>query len=129
MKKDWSISDSEWWIMKCLWKRPFITIKEIHAMLLETKGWNKNMVRSLIVRLLNKGVIGANREKRYFRYYPTVSRHDCIHKEMNSFIDRVFDGCYAEVLVLVSSIISSKELSEEEQGALMNLSEFCKVRN
>lgn len=117
MEKERSISASEWWIMKCLWKRPFITIKEIHAMLQETKDWNKNMVRTLTVRLLNKGLIGADREKRYFRYYPIASKRDYIQKEINSFIDRVFDGCYAEFLVYY---IRCKQLNAEEQCAAKN---------
>lgn len=51
MPDKWRISDSEWWIMRCTWKRPLITIKEIHAMLPETKVWNKNVESDTIATI------------------------------------------------------------------------------
>ena len=68
MEKKWRISDSEWLIMRCLWKKAPLGIGELLDMLTDT-GWSGNMVRALAVRLLDKGAIRAETGTRYYRYY------------------------------------------------------------
>lgn len=96
MEKNWRISESEWLVLRCLWKRSPLEIKEIQAMLREETGWSGNMVRSLVVRLLDKGAIGAETKDRYFRYYPIAAEEECIRQETESFVNRVFEGSAAK---------------------------------
>ena len=92
VEKNWRISDSEWLVLRCLWKKSPLEIKEIQGMLQEETGWTGNMVRSLVVRLLDKGAIGAETSGRYYRYYPVAREEDCLRQETESFVDRVFEG-------------------------------------
>lgn len=66
----YSISESEWQVLSCLWKQSPLEIKDILSMLQEKTGWNANMVRTLIVRLQEKGAVGAEKGGRCYRYYP-----------------------------------------------------------
>ena len=59
MKKTWNISDSEWLVLRCLWKKSPLRLKEITEMLKEETGWSSNMVRAMIVRLQEKQAIGT----------------------------------------------------------------------
>ena len=61
MKKTYQISESEWLVLRCLWKQSPLEIKDILAMLREETGWNANMVRAMVVRLQEKGAIGAEK--------------------------------------------------------------------
>jgi BlaI family penicillinase repressor len=111
MEQNWRISDSEWLIMRCLWKQSPLGIREIQDMLRET-GWSGNMVRALIVRLLDKGAIGAETGERYYRYYPIASEEDCVRKETESFVDRVFEGNVAKFF---AAFAGNRKLSEKDR--------------
>ncbi len=111
MEQNWRISDSEWLIMRCLWKQSPLGIREIQDMLRET-GWSGNMVRALIVRLLDKGAIGAETGERYYRYYPIASEEDCVRKETESFVDRVFEGNIAKFF---AAFAGNRKLSERDR--------------
>ena len=112
MEKNWRISDSEWLVLRCLWKRSPLEIKEIQGMLQEETGWTGNMVRSLVVRLLDKGAIGAETQDRYFRYYPIAAEEECIRQETRSFVDRVFEGSVSK---LFAAFAGSGKLSEKDR--------------
>ena len=112
MEKNWRISDSEWLVLRCLWKKSPLEIKEIQGMLNEETGWTGNMVRSLVVRLLDKGAIGAETQDRYFRYYPIAAEEECIRQETRSFVDRVFEGSVSK---LFAAFAGSGKLSEKER--------------
>ena len=111
MEQNWRISDSEWLIMRCLWKQSPLGIREIQDMLRDT-GWSGNMVRALVVRLLDKGAIGAETGERYYRYYPIASEEDCVRKETESFVDRVFEGNIAKFF---AAFAGNRKLSERDR--------------
>ena len=115
MEKNWRISDSEWLVLRCLWKKSPLEIKEIQAMLREETGWNGNMIRSLVVRLLDKGAIGAETGDRYFRYYPIASEEECQKQETRSFVDRVFEGSISR---LFAAFAGSGKISAEDRREL-----------
>lgn len=88
MKKTYQISESEWLVMQCLWKQSPLEIKEILSMLREKTGWNANMVRTLVVRLQEKGAIGAEKSSRFYRYFPIAVEEECVEAETQSFLNR-----------------------------------------
>ncbi len=110
MEKTWRISDSEWLIMRCLWKKSPLGTGDILDMLRDT-GWSGNMVRALVVRLLDKGAIGAETGSRYYRYYPIASEEECVRQETESFIDRVFEG---SAVKLFAAFAGSGRISEKD---------------
>ena len=120
MEKNWRISDSEWLVLRCLWKRSPLEIKEIQGMLQAETGWTGNMVRSLVVRLLDTGAIGAETQDRYFRYYPIAAEEECIRQETRSFVDRVFEGSVSK---LFAAFAGSGKLSEKERREIRDMLE------
>lgn len=116
MRKKRNISDSEWLILRCLWKQPAITLREIHAILQGTTTWSKNTIRSLIVRLVEKGVVGADREERYFRYYPIASEAECVQSKVDAFIERVFEGSAVSFFVFYIKYIG---IRLEDRSAIL----------
>ena len=121
--KNLSISESEWKIMKVLWEKPNLTLKEIAASLDET-DWSYTTIRTLVTRLMEKGAITADKtSSNNFRYYSAVSESECKLKEVNRLLSRVFDG---SVSMLVSALTKDSNLTEEEQKELMNIIEKMK---
>jgi len=120
--KNLSISESEWKVMKVLWEKPDLTLREVAARLKET-DWSYTTIRTLVTRLMEKGAIDADKSLSNFRYFPAVSENECKIKEVNRFLSRVFDG---SVSMLVSTLTKDSNLTEEEQKELMSIIEKMK---
>ncbi len=119
MKKTYQISESEWLVLRCLWKQSPLEIKDILAMLREETGWNANMIRAMVVRLQEKGAIGAEKESRFYRYYPIADETECVRQEPEPFLNRVFEGSPVK---MIAALTGSGKLSEkdcEEIGKLL----------
>ena len=108
MKQSFSISESEWQVLSCLWKKSPMEIKDIVTALHPRTGWNANMVRTLVVRLQEKGAVGAEKGSRCYRYYPVADQKSCTLEETESFLDRVFDGSPAK---MIAALTGSGKLS------------------
>ncbi len=117
--KNVSISESEWKIMKVLWEKPELTLKEIAASLEDT-DWSYTTIRTLVTRLMEKGAVTADKSSSNFRYFPAVPENECKRKEVSRFLSRVFDG---SVSMLVSTLTKDSNLTEEERKELMNIIE------
>ena len=113
--KNISISEAEWKIMRVLWEKPDLTLRDIIASLEET-DWSYTTIRTLVTRLLEKGAIAADKSSNNFKYFPAVTEDECKLKEMNRFLSRVFDG---SVSMLVSTLTKDSNLTEKEQKELM----------
>ncbi|ACV63408.1 transcriptional repressor, CopY family [Desulfofarcimen acetoxidans DSM 771] len=114
------ISDSEWEVMKVIWKSSPLTSEEIIASLSEKKDWSPQTIKTFINRLLKKGAIGYEKTSRSYVYYPTISEKECVLAESKNFIERVYDGAAA---MFFANFIEEKALSEEEIAKLKNLLE------
>ena len=97
-----------------------MTLKEI-AEAVADAGWSYTTVRTMVGRLVEKEVITADESHpKSFRYSAAVTEEACRKEEMQSFINRIFDG---SARLLVSSLVSGKNLSKEEQQTLLEIIE------
>ena len=117
MEKTYQISESEWLVLRCLWKQSPLEIKDIQAMLREETGWNANMVRAMVVRLQEKG-------RRCYRYYPVAEEARCVRQETESFLRRVFEGSPVKMIAaLTGSGKLSRKDCEEIEALLQKMKE------
>ncbi|WP_312114211.1 BlaI/MecI/CopY family transcriptional regulator [Brevibacillus reuszeri] len=108
------ISDSEWEIMKVFWaKSPATAADVIHA-LRDNKSWKDKTIKTLISRLLQKGILTYEQVNRVYYYTPTISEEECKRTERESFLQRVYGGALKPMLVhfLQEEKLSSQEISE-----------------
>ena len=115
MNKAWKISDSEWLVLRCLWKQSPLKLRDLQAMLKEETGWTANMVRAMIVRLQQKGAIGVEKTGHSYRYYPIADETACVKQETESFLDRVFER---SVPRLFAALTDGRRLSPGEVAEL-----------
>ena len=114
MKRLPRISESEWQVMLVLWSKGALTTNEIVDQLRGKAQWKPKTVKTLIDRLLKKGAVRFEKEGRRYRYYPAVSRDECIASERNSFVRRVYGGTMKPMLaaLLEDAKLSPKDISE-----------------
>ena len=98
-----TISTAESRVMEVLWRRSGLSADEMVAAVAEGQGWTAATVRTLLNRLLNKGVVTAQRDGRRYLYAAAVSREDYLARESQSFLDRLFDGRVGPMMTYFSS--------------------------
>lgn len=115
------ISDSELEVMKVLWQAgDALPVTEIRETLQRTKGWEATTVKTLVGRLVSKGVI--RQEKRNVFYYsPLISEREYNSWATRHLIERLYNGSARE---LVAALVHSDGLS---QADLEELREMFKV--
>ncbi|WP_166239864.1 BlaI/MecI/CopY family transcriptional regulator [Paenibacillus turpanensis] len=114
------ISESEWEIMKVIWKHHPISAEQIMPHLSDQMEWSEPTVRTFLNRLLKKNAIGYEKSRRSYLYYPLVSESDCVKAESRSFLQRVFNGAAD---LMVSNFIKEAQLSDKEIEQLKKILE------
>ncbi len=120
-----NISDSEWKVMKVVWKKSPISGSEIVDELEAVTGWNPKTIHTLIRRLVAKGAITAKKESTYYSYYAAVSEEECVKEETETFLEKCFNG---SLNMLVSNFIKEDKLTEQDIEELQELLKSNKRR-
>ncbi len=110
-------SESEWQIMEILWEYEELTSSEVISRLPD-KGMNPKMVRVLMNRLCQKGIIAYRtdeRDSRVYHYYPLKTREECLKEKSRKFVDSYFGGNQTGA---VAALLQSVELSETQLSEL-----------
>jgi predicted transcriptional regulator len=87
-----NITVAESVLMKLLWARSPQRSEELVADLGPSQGWSETTTRTLLGRLVKKGMVGAETQGRKFLYRPLVSEADYLHHESKGLIERLFEG-------------------------------------
>ena len=112
------IADSELEILRVLWdaKRP-MPVSDIRKAIRLRNGWEDSTVKTLLYRLLGKGVV--TQEKRdVFYYSPAVSEKEYNDYTTEKLIDRLYNGSAKN---LIASFLSSKKLSDDDIAELRSM--------
>ena len=105
------ISESEWEIMKLLWKKNPLTSDEIINDLSSKRDWSKQTIKTFITRLNKKGAIYYEKSGRNYNYYPALNEEECRTEENKSFLKRVYDG---SLRILFANFIEQENLTKKD---------------
>ena len=117
------ISDSELEVMHVLWEAgDALPITDIRQILRDRKGWEPTTVKTLVQRLVGKGVLEQEKRK-VFYYRPLVTESEYSDWAVRGMVQRLFRG---SAKALVATLVKSDGLSEAD---LAELREFFKVED
>lgn len=105
------ISEAEWQVMKVLWERSPLKVREIVEALSERTPWKKETIRTLVNRLEKKGAIQFEKRGRCFYYTPVLSEEQSVQAEAESFVSRAGTAVLKPIL---AAFMEREELSPEE---------------
>lgn len=112
------ISESEFEVMKIVWKHAPISTNEITERLTQTTTWSPKTIQTLIKRLVTKGALSYEKQSRVFVYTPLVEENEYIGQESNSFLKKFYDG---DITAMLSAYIENDKLSGTEIDTLRSL--------
>lgn len=113
------ISDAEWQVMAIVWDEQPVDAQTVIESL-STHAWSVATIKTMLHRLVKKGVLSFSRDGKRYLYRSKIRRADCIRQASRSFLDRVFGGDAAPALF---HLVKSAELSPEDVAELRRLLE------
>ena len=112
------ISDSELEVMRVLWQAGnALPVTEIRETLQQSRGWEATTVKTLVSRLVTKGVL--RQEKRSVFYYsPLISEAEYNDWATHDLISRVYHGSARD---RVAALVRSDGLTQSDIDELRDL--------
>ena len=118
MKEQYEITDAELEIMQVLWKNSGCNLTTITQELSRNENKNKNTIKTLIHRLIQKGAIESQKiNNKEVVYVPKINKKKFIKKESNSFLEKFFNGNTEKLLL---NFVEEKKISKEELKKLID---------
>jgi len=104
--------------MKVVWNKGPLYASDIVDTVSKNHNWHPKTVRTLLARLVQKGVVGFKKEGRAYVYDALKSEPDCVRDESETFLKRVFRG---DLNSLFSYFIQKRKLSASQLSELRRL--------
>lgn len=121
MQDKYEITDAELEIMQVLWQNGDSTLNQIVTELDKSKKRNKNTVKTLIYRLVDKGSISSeNTGGLGFSYKAEITENEYLKKENKSFLEKLYKGNFQKLLL---NFVEDETVSKEELKRLIDLLE------
>ncbi|MCX5646450.1 MAG: BlaI/MecI/CopY family transcriptional regulator [Phycisphaerae bacterium] len=118
MKRTPKISEAEWEVMKVLWENSPLTANEIVETLSKQTRWQRETIRTLINRLVQKKAVAFEKEGRQHHYYPVVAEAECVKAETRSLLRRLRVSAIEPML---AALVEEQRLSAEQIARLKEI--------
>ncbi len=119
-------SQSEWLVMEIFWAAgTSLTAREVIQKMKEKEGMSPRMVRVLINRLCQKGVLSYTVDKydlRVYHYSVVKSKEECQREKSRKFVDSYFEGSRKNAM---AALLQSAELTQEQFQELEEILGQC----
>ena len=113
------ITEAELEIMKVLWENKEATSLQIIDEVSKTTDWNKNTIKTLISRLVEKEVSSVDKNKgNLYLYTPNISIEEYKSEENKNFLKKLYNGSINDMLL---TFAKSNELTRKDLEELMKL--------
>jgi predicted transcriptional regulator len=86
------IAEGEYAVMEVLWEDSPLTAAEVAERVPADRGWSLATVKTMLSRLLAKGILAHEEAGRRYLYRPAIRREDYVAHESGRLIDRMFGG-------------------------------------
>lgn len=121
MKSEESLVDlsrAEYDILRTLWKKGRLSVREVHDQLQETYGWAYTTTKTMMDRMVEKGLLNRESFHGIYLYKPMITRPAGLARMVQFFADRVLE---MDVGSVVSLFARSKAITPEEIEELTEL--------
>jgi BlaI family penicillinase repressor len=108
------IHETEWDLLEALWTSERATAREVTEALAAKRGWAVSTVKTLLDRMVEKGLVHARQVGNVWEYTPAVRRVDARRSAWGEFVGKAFGGSAAPALHFLArdAKLSKKELAE-----------------
>ncbi|GMU20776.1 MAG: transcriptional regulator [Phycisphaerae bacterium] len=113
-----AISEAEARVMQVLWARSPLTAAQIIEGLDAQSSWKPQTIKTLIARLVSKGVVGFEKDGKAYRYRPLVEQETFRRAQRKTFLRRFYGGALRPML---AAFIEEENLTAEDLAELRQM--------
>jgi len=105
------LTEAEWSVIKAVWDREPCTAPDIQQQLEAATRWTYSTVRTLMDRMVAKGLLAAEKVRNQTVYRSAVTREQAQRGELQYALDHAFDGALTP---MIQRLIETRDLSARE---------------
>jgi BlaI family transcriptional regulator, penicillinase repressor len=109
------LTEAEWSVIKAVWETEPCTAPAIQEKLLQPTGWHYSTVRTLMDRMVAKGVLKARKDGKLTIYQSAVTRAQAQRGELFYALKHAFNGALTP---MVQCLLENHDLSANELAKL-----------
>lgn len=109
------LTEAEWAIIKAVWEGEPCTAPQIQAKLRRKTSWAYSTVRTLMDRMVRKGLLAADKKEHLTRYRSVVTREQAQRSELLYALKHAFNG---GLTPMVQCLLDTNEMSADELAEL-----------
>ena len=112
------ILETEWDILDVLWDAQRGTARDVAEALTDKRGWAYSTVKTMLDRMVEKGLVSARQVGNVWEYTPALPRHKAQRRAWRRFVDVAFGGAVAPTLAFVAK---ETRLTRQQRDELRTL--------
>jgi BlaI family penicillinase repressor len=117
-KENLELFESEWAILQKVWQLEPCAAPAVQEALHGEKGWAYTTVKTMMDRMVRKGLLKTEKIRNLYLYSSAVSRSQARKSEITRTLKRAFDGTFTPMMQF---LIENDQFSEEEYSHLEQL--------
>lgn len=110
-KPEIELTEAEWSVIKAVWEKEPCTAPDIQQKLEKQTAWTYSTVRTLMDRMVGKGLLKADKQRNPTLYRSAVSRAQAQKGELLYALKHAFNGALSP---LVQCLLDTKDVSADE---------------
>ena len=114
-KSHCELTEAEWAIIQVVWEHEPCAAPTVQEELEARKRWTYSTVKTLMDRMVAKGLLTTGRIRNLILYRSAVSQNEAQRGELMRAVKRAFGGAFTPMMQFM---LDSDALSEEEIGEL-----------
>ena len=115
VRKEVCLTQSEWYVMDCLWAYAPQTVMQLATDLSQRAGWAKSTTITTLEQMEAKGLVRSTPVGRDTQYHPCVRREEAAKSEVCSFLDCIYRG---SVGLMVSAMADGRQAIQQRVARL-----------
>jgi BlaI family penicillinase repressor len=113
------ILETEWDLLEALWTAGRGTAREITEALAKRRGWAYSTVKTMLDRMVDKGLVKGRQVGTVWEYTPAVPRRKAQYWAWRRFVDVAFGGAVSPALGFATQEARLTKEQREELRALL----------
>jgi BlaI family penicillinase repressor len=115
-KKKYDLTEGEWAIIQAVWDNRPCAAPTVQEALQSEKAWSYSTVKTMMDRMVAKGLLKTQRIRNLILYRPAITRKEAQNSEIMRAVKRAFNGALTPMMqfLLDSNKLSKDQLTELE---------------
>ncbi len=114
--RDQELTEAEWEIIQVVWEHEPCAAPSVQEKLAARKKWTYSTVKTLMDRMVTKGLLKTERIRNLMLYRAAIRREEAQRGELLKTVKRAFGGAFTPMMqfMVENDTLSKKDLDELE---------------